>query len=968
MVEALAMLGLIAMVTPMLYRKAAERTTELQDINVASQIRMVSAAVDAYLKDNYTNLADRDDTFLIKTGDDASDDEQKDYDGVSAYLPEGFNLDRASKLFNEFEIAVRKDSATDLNGNERPVFTSAVVASLKDDMTKVRAAKIASMIGTNGGIVSNEDGDYWLNGTQGTWRTTPNQFGFSDEPDWRENSLVSISSEAISSAVGDVNADEALFRVWKGTPDKNTMTTSLFIGGGDTVALELQGHNINDVNNLIVNGDTSLNGEVITPISLRGDLIFRGADRAIQQVTQINMGGAEEQDIKIDGGGGNIENFANISAESFHGGSFEGTTGTFSGDVISTEGNISASNGTVSGKKLEAGSDGIVTDGDLEMNGHNIRNIGEAFGDTAHFKNVLVDDHIDMNGGHIDNTVYIIMSGGEESFIDMNEGAIRNLGQLEMAGDIVMHGHDITEVGKIFGETAEFSDVIANNSVTSPKGTFDDLHAKNYLTVGGNTHNQGTVLEVKTANNGTAFFKTNQFGVGMHGQSAYNNDANKIVIDSSGTFVGYHAGSQQGLYANSNSVFVGYRGGNVGLYSTDAGSAISYDNVAMKVSKNGVLVGEHGDIESFINEIPDEVPNASNPSVLSDRSEGVYISRSGAIELQTPTESTSDQTGFVRARRLVSDIKYTPSSYGGSDDAWSGENDRYYEVNPAYTSVMNDIKLASRGGARLSDILPDYINKGIYVADNTYADAEGFTWEDASGGLPGNDVESAATECSNCDTSPWLGFVPAPLCPPAYESVITLEPMRWKMAEAYALGDPNYNYTSGADLQGNNFENIFWRDPNPSSMEISVSEAGDGTHTATISGYPFVFQTNTWLNTSVYSHVDDGYTDGWHAVMGFLYDANSEEMYKRRTGASNWPETDGIPDIIWNLFPVRDQELAAIARVYCSFRRYKDDNWTWGDDSPVFKYDQLQHTKTSKDSDWITQANDPTLSDYKTEW
>ena len=39
MVEALAMLGLISMVTPVLYKKAAERTTELQDINTATQMR-----------------------------------------------------------------------------------------------------------------------------------------------------------------------------------------------------------------------------------------------------------------------------------------------------------------------------------------------------------------------------------------------------------------------------------------------------------------------------------------------------------------------------------------------------------------------------------------------------------------------------------------------------------------------------------------------------------------------------------------------------------------------------------------------------------------------------------------------------------------------------------------------------------------------------------------------------------------
>lgn len=36
-----------------------------------------------------------------------------------------------------------------------------------------------------------------------------------------------------------------------------------------------------------------------------------------------------------------------------------------------------------------------------------------------------------------------------------------------------------------------------------------------------------------------------------------------------------------------------------------------------------------------------------------------------------------------------------------------------FAVDPAYTSVMNDIRLESRGGARLSDILPNYITKEI---------------------------------------------------------------------------------------------------------------------------------------------------------------------------------------------------------------------------------------------------------------
>ena len=56
LIEAMAMLGLIAMVTPMLYRKAAERTNELQDINAAGQMRVLSNAVDTYLRDNYDKI------------------------------------------------------------------------------------------------------------------------------------------------------------------------------------------------------------------------------------------------------------------------------------------------------------------------------------------------------------------------------------------------------------------------------------------------------------------------------------------------------------------------------------------------------------------------------------------------------------------------------------------------------------------------------------------------------------------------------------------------------------------------------------------------------------------------------------------------------------------------------------------------------------------------------------------------
>lgn len=67
----------------------------------------------------------------------------------------------------------------------------------------------------------------------------------------------------------------------------------------------------------------------------------------------------------------------------------------------------------------------------------------------------------------------------------------------------------------------------------------------------------------------------------------------------------------------------------------------------------------------------------------------------------------------------------TPKSTIGSmfKDASGKYRDIYgkFRLDPAYVSVMNDIKLTSRGGANLSDILPNYILKSIYTLTNQYA-------------------------------------------------------------------------------------------------------------------------------------------------------------------------------------------------------------------------------------------------------
>ena len=97
MVEALAMLGLITMVTPILYKKAAERTTELQDINTANQMRTISKALDDFIKDNYSNLSTG--ANIVQLG--AAD--------LEPYLPYGFSFDD-SRILGDYKLALRKDT------------------------------------------------------------------------------------------------------------------------------------------------------------------------------------------------------------------------------------------------------------------------------------------------------------------------------------------------------------------------------------------------------------------------------------------------------------------------------------------------------------------------------------------------------------------------------------------------------------------------------------------------------------------------------------------------------------------------------------------------------------------------------------------------------------------------------------------------------------------------------------------
>ena len=271
-----------------------------------------------------------------------------------------------------------------------------------------------------------------------------------------------------------------------------------------------------------------------------------------------------------------------------------------------------------------------------------------------------------------------------------------------------------------------------------------------------------------------------------------------------------------------------------------------------------------------------------------------------------------------------------------------------YQVNPAYTSVMHDIKLTTRGGARLSDILPDFINKGIYVVDNSYDENVPY-WGNldvsVSGGVLKADIGSGAV-CSShtCWTSPWLGLIPTPLCPPGYARVVTISPAGWAMGQAGIPGS----------TVGNNRQDLWTPDypKNPNDYAEGDLDAP----------YPLYFQKSTWLRANLYPHSNSGEFMGWSAIMGFMYPYAYYTDYINDLGLGG-ELTGGSSDsekVIWNLFPVLKRQLEAYVTVYCYFDRTNSRY----DSTYVDKYDQLNDYRTSytKDGAYVDRLNDPQLS------
>ncbi len=188
------------------------------------------------------------------------------------------------------------------------------------------------------------------------------------------------------------------------------------------------------------------------------------------------------------------------------------------------------------------------------------------------------------------------------------------------------------------------------------------------------------------------------------------------------------------------------------------------------------------------------------------------LTGSGDFEKLTIKNGRIDSN--VLAHNAISDIR--------SNENPTIENNVTYSLDPRYTSVMNDIRLESRGGARLSDLLPTYSLKEIKKI--------------VSSGKSTNTPEA----------------INVPSCPKFHYPAIMVTPVNWhQYSEQEVIDTIVSNVKSSADgtLKQSTTPNVHANRPIQPRVTITYSSVNDNDYV---------------------SEVESGYGGAWHVSLTYV--------------------------------------------------------------------------------------------------
>ncbi len=165
LVEIMAVIALLGVMGPLLFKQVSERNEEVDNINIATEIRAVKEAFASYILAYHSELAA---TGIME--DTSRQITEKEADEIVTFLPEGYD-----NVLGHYNLYIHRKTTT-VNSNQFQGFIAPNMESLGlSGLTLRRVARIANLIGADGGLVM--AGSDEINGTGGAWHASTDVIG-----------------------------------------------------------------------------------------------------------------------------------------------------------------------------------------------------------------------------------------------------------------------------------------------------------------------------------------------------------------------------------------------------------------------------------------------------------------------------------------------------------------------------------------------------------------------------------------------------------------------------------------------------------------------------------------------------------------------------------------------------------------------------------------------------------------------
>lgn len=795
MIEAIALLGLMTMMSPMVVRQTADRTAEMEEVAVAGQMKEMKDAlsnwIDAHYQERtaaFANSNTLDTHFTVNASQ------------LAEYLSENY-LDgsnfRGNKLADGFDIGVRaqcteaaKTDGSDCVSGTCYSMTNGAVTSIADTATTKcsrykmtgmilsrsdseiddrRASRIASMIGADGGYMRTStlvnamsagtaaEEMTKIMGAQGIWEGNVGDFftGMSTARGGRVAATTTYSS--------GFSGDYLYRKKVDGLPGANSMFTDLDMGG----ATECNADGCHKINN--AGGMEVIGGKILirsrNGAAARDGVVGNSGDADYARIALATDESHVYSNNSVTIGTGPNMNNASVRVAS---GVVDLTPAAVSGTYMNMRnGNVgfqvqsttlNMNSGYINGRapggiefnaysgdfKARAGRDANITASRgliLNALGGNTRMYSAGETDIVANTNMTLDatNRMDLYGRQINaqaDSGFTASIGGGNTSLTMTNGAIRQR---------TTHTHiNMSDGNRWVQMQAEGSGLTIANTymsgyvprTSSEKVTFG-LDNKGFdISLGNHAAMASTLRRLFYQNNGLELYtRANTISDGYghltreghridftYGDSSMNNHRLVSIVASQGSNPTSKGAAISIIAGNNISDPDPFENPLVSLYGESgriSGGFFQPERIAMN---RGVFSNT---VRNRIVTSIDQNTGAQTVEVL----DGADTRVPGAGRAGRGT--SMDARVIIGNDALGSD--YVPYfSHGGDSDY-----DRF-RVDPAFISVMNDIKVTSRGGARLSEALPNYILKGIYEMTNSYG----------SGPWPCDDRENVESSCT----------------------------------------------------------------------------------------------------------------------------------------------------------------------------------------------------------------------------